>query len=80
MAALEALDPAYDVVALSSSRAGRPLYAARGWTPWRGPTSVLTPSGVVPTPDDDGGVLVAPGTTLDLDAPLTCDWRPGDVW
>ena len=23
---------------------------------------------------------VAPLFTLDLDAPISCDWRPGDVW
>jgi aminoglycoside 2'-N-acetyltransferase I len=80
MAALETLAPAYDVLALSSSRAGEALYEARGWHRWRGPTSVLTPAGVEPTPDDDGSVYVLGGTGLDLDAELTADWRPGDVW
>ena len=32
------------------------LYEARGWQRWRGPTSVLSPAGVEPTPDDDGSV------------------------
>ncbi len=81
MTALEALAPAYDVLALSSSEAGVALYASRGWQQWRGPTSVLAPSGIEPTPDDDGSVYVLPGRTpLDLDGELTCDWRPGDVW
>jgi hypothetical protein len=34
---------------------------------------------VVRTPQDDGSVLVL-GGELDLDAPLVCDWRSGDVW
>nr|WP_241238350.1 GNAT family N-acetyltransferase [Nocardioides pantholopis] len=81
LTALEGLSSAYELLALGSSDAGLPLYAARGWLPWRGPTSVLTPDGIRPTPDDDGAVLVRPGTVpLDLDAPLTCDWRDGDPW
>ena len=67
---------------LSASQAGAALYASRGWRPWRGPTHVRTPAGgTVRTPDDDGGVHVLdPAGTLDLDASLACDWRPGDVW
>nr|WP_307828095.1 GNAT family N-acetyltransferase [Nocardioides sp. SYSU D00038] len=81
MAALEALAPAYDLLALSSSDEGLPLYRSRGWTAWRGRTSVLGPTGVEPTPDDDGSVLVLGGPDgLDLDDDLACDWREGDVW
>ena len=43
MAALEALAPAYDLLALSSSEDGVPFYEARGWQLWRGPTAVLAP-------------------------------------
>ena len=71
---------AYDVVALATSDEGAPFYAARGWLPWQGPTSALTPAGVVRTPDDDDGVLVLPGPDLDRTAGLTCDWREGDPW
>ena len=80
MDALEALAPAYDVLALSASAAGVALYEARGWRAWRGPTAVLSPTGPLPTPDDDGSVHVLTAEPLDLDAPLTCDWRDGDVW
>lgn len=81
MAALEELAPAYDVLALSASRQGVPLYVARGWQLWRGPSHVLTADGPTPTPDDDGAIYVLPGSVpLDLDAPLVCDWREGDVW
>ena len=73
---------AHELAALSTSELGAAFYAARGWTPWRGPTSALTPGGVVRTPDDDGGVLVlrSPGAGLDLTGELTCDWRAGDLW
>ena len=78
MQELEALAPAYDLLALSATPAGAALYARRGWKQWSGRTSVLAPGGVVPTPDDDGGVWVL-GLDL-LDGELTCDWRDGDVW
>lgn len=82
MNALEqVLRGAYDMGALSASEAGRPMYIARGWLPWQGVTSVLAPSGVIRTPDDDASVLVLPvAAELDLAAELTCDWRPGDPW
>jgi aminoglycoside 2'-N-acetyltransferase I len=72
---------AYQVGALSSSVRARSLYAARGWLPWQGPTSVLTPTGPMPTPDDDGAIFVFPvAMSLDTSAELMCDWRAGDVW
>jgi len=81
MAALEDLAPAYDLLALSASKRGVPLYVSRGWSLWRGPSSVLTPDGPVPTPDDDGSIYVLPGGSgVDPDGPITCDWREGDVW
>ena len=78
MAVLEGLAPGYDLLGLCASRAGRPLYESRGWLRWRGPTSALTPDGVVATPDEDSIYVL--GQPLDLDAPITCDWREGDLW
>lgn len=81
MEALESLAPAYDLLALSASAAGAPLYRSRGWLPWRGPTAALAPTGPLRTPGDDGSIYVLPGAArLDLDALLACDWRDGDVW
>ncbi len=71
---------AYDLGALSSSEIGIPFYEARGWHRWQGETWSLTPTGRNRTTDDDDGVYVLPVTTVDLTAPLTCDWRTGDVW
>jgi aminoglycoside 2'-N-acetyltransferase I len=72
---------AYQTGALSSSARARGLYAARGWLPWHGPTSVLAPTGPIRTPDDDGTIFVLPvGIQLDTSADLMCDWRAGDVW
>jgi aminoglycoside 2'-N-acetyltransferase I len=82
MAALEeVVARAHDFGALSATEDGAPLYRSRGWQPWRGPLSVLSPAGVVRTPEEDGAVHVLPGAaTLDLDLSLTCDWRDGDLW
>jgi aminoglycoside 2'-N-acetyltransferase I len=71
----------YQLGALSSSDRGRRLYAMRGWQPWYGATSVLAPTGLTRTPDDDGTVFVLPvGISVDTSAALACDWREGDVW
>jgi aminoglycoside 2'-N-acetyltransferase I len=82
MAALErVIRGAYELGALSASRNARPLYTARGWLPWEGPTFALTPLGIARTEEDDGGVYVLPVTaTLAPAAELVCDWRDGDVW
>lgn len=72
---------AYDIGALGATDDGALFYASRGWQVWRGPLSVLTATGVRPTPDEQGGVFVLAGTApFDLDGELTCDWRDGDVW
>lgn len=72
---------AYELGALSSSEEAMNFYAGRGWKQWRGPTSVMTPTGISRTVDDDGGIYVLLlAVPLDLDAELTCDWRDGDVW
>jgi aminoglycoside 2'-N-acetyltransferase I len=72
---------AYVLGALGATDEAADFYTARGWQPWRGPTSVLTPTGVKRTAGDDGAVYVFPVTApLDLSGELTCDWRDGDVW
>lgn len=67
--------------ALDTSRHG--FYERLGWERWRGPTFVRIGRGLVPTPEEDGYVMVlrTPSTpVLDLGAPISCDWRDGDVW
>lgn len=80
-AAEQVIRGAYQLGALSATEAGRPIYIARGWLPWRGPTSVLAPAGLTRTPDDDNALFVLPvSVELDTAAEITCDWREGDVW
>lgn len=72
---------AYDIGALGATDEALSLYEHRGWIQWLGPLSALTPAGIVPTPEEEGGVYVLPGgRTLDVSGELTCDWRDGDVW
>jgi aminoglycoside 2'-N-acetyltransferase I len=71
----------FDLGALSTTELAMPLYESHGWRRWRGPTYVAAPDGWRRTPDDDGGIYVLPvGTELDLDGPIACDWRSGEVW
>ncbi|MBA3304024.1 MAG: GNAT family N-acetyltransferase [Acidimicrobiia bacterium] len=71
----------YELGALSTASPG--FYTRLGWELWTGPTAVVSSAGLVPTPDDDGGILVLrPPTakTLDLTATIVCEWREGDLW
>jgi len=80
-AAEQVVRGAYQLGALSSSTGGKQIYTARGWLPWRGPTSVIAPTGMQRTPEDDGSVYVLPvSVELDTSAAIACDWRDGDVW
>ena len=71
----------FELGALGTGR--HSFYERLGWLAWQGPSSVRTPEGPRRTPDDDGYILVLPtpaSPELDLAAPISCDWRPGDVW
>ena len=71
----------FELGALGTARHG--FYERLGWLPWTGPTFVRAPDGMKRTPDEDGYILVLATSTsppLDLTAPISCEWRPGDVW
>jgi aminoglycoside 2'-N-acetyltransferase I len=69
----------YDLAALSP--ATERLYARLGWRYWRGPLSIRTDAGLVPTPDEQIMYLRLPSTPpLDDTLPLSAEWRPGEVW
>ena len=60
-----------------------PFYERLGWQTWHGPLFVRTPDGVRRTPEEEGYVMVLAtpqSPVLDLSTPLSCEWRPGDVW
>jgi aminoglycoside 2'-N-acetyltransferase I len=59
------------------------FYERLGWRTWRGPSAVRMANGERATPEDDGYLMVHMTPTsppLDLDAPISCEWRSGDVW
>ncbi len=73
----------YELGALGTGR--HAFYERLGWRTWRGPSSVRTMPDERRTTDEDGYILVletpsTPITPLDLWAPISCDWREGDVW
>lgn len=70
----------FDLVALSPSNDG--FYARLGWELWRGPLAVRTESGTVPSPSDEWAMIYRlPHTPrLDIYAPLSIEWREGEVW
>jgi aminoglycoside 2'-N-acetyltransferase I len=59
------------------------FYERLGWQTWAGPSSVRAPDVMRRTPDEDGYILVLRTPTsppFDVNEPISCDWRPGDVW
>lgn len=71
----------YELGALGTGSQG--FYERLGWSIWRGPSSVRTADGEQPTPEEDGYILVlrtASTPPIDPKAPISCEWRPGDVW
>lgn len=69
----------YDVGALSP--AVHPFYERLGWEHWRGPTAIRTEEGLLSTPDDEIMILRTTRTPpLDLDAPISAEWREGELW
>jgi aminoglycoside 2'-N-acetyltransferase I len=71
----------FEIGALGTGKQG--FYERLGWQIWRGPSSVRMPDGERLTPDEDGYIMVllTPGTPpIDLTSPISCEWRPGDVW
>jgi aminoglycoside 2'-N-acetyltransferase I len=71
----------YELGGLSTGQ--NDLYARFGWETWRGATFVRTDAGLERTADEDGGVMVlraGPSAGIDLDGPISCEWRAGDAW
>jgi aminoglycoside 2'-N-acetyltransferase I len=70
----------YDLGAFSPT--DERFYARLGWDAWRGPLFIRTSAGLEATPDEGVMILRLAKTPadLDLDAPLSAEWRPGEVW
>ena len=71
----------FELGGLGTSR--RSFYRRLGWQIWAGPSSVRTAAGDQPTPGEDGFIMILATQTsppLEPADPISCDWRPGDVW
>lgn len=71
----------FELGALGTGSQG--FYERLGWQIWRGPSYVRTDTGTERTADEDGYILVLPtpsSPALDLNAAISCAWRPGDAW
>jgi aminoglycoside 2'-N-acetyltransferase I len=57
------------------------VYARLGWVFWRGPLFIRSGERLIPTPDERIMILRLPKTpSLDLDLPLSAEWREGELW
>lgn len=75
-----AIDQDYTVACLETDR---PLFYQRlGWDLWRGPLAGRGEHGLVPTPEQQGVMILRLAQTppLDLDVTLTIECQEGRVW
>jgi len=68
----------YELGCLSPAIDG--LYERLGWEYWRGPVSIRTKKGPISTPYEIMVLCLQHTPTLDLDSPLSAEWRPGELW
>jgi aminoglycoside 2'-N-acetyltransferase I len=70
----------FEIGALSTGSPG--FYARLGWQLWRGPLFIRTESGLMPTPDEHGVMVLILQKTpkINLDAPLSAECRNGELW
>ena len=68
--------------ALAALATGSPeFYERLGWRRWRGPRGYRKPDGTSVLTPDECVMVIDLGATVDLDAPIECEWRPvGDIW
>lgn len=69
----------FDIGCLETDRPG--FYERLGWESWRGPLAGLKGSEVIPTPDQQGILILRlpPSRDVDVDAHLTIEWD-GRIW
>jgi aminoglycoside 2'-N-acetyltransferase I len=72
--------PDYDLAALSPFRVD--YYTRLGWELWRGPLFIRHARARQPSPPDEEVMIYRwPRTPpLDLTAPLSAEWRAGELW
>lgn len=57
------------------------FYARLGWQLWQGPLFIRAKEGLIATPNEQVMILFMPNTpVLNLDSPLSAEWREGELW
>lgn len=58
------------------------LYTRLGWQYWQGPLFHRKSKALIPDPDDESVMILRLPKTpdLDLSAPISIEWREGEVW
>ena len=57
------------------------VYERLGWERWYGPLFARKDGGLIALPDEEAMILrFAHSPALDLNAPLSIEWRDGEVW
>jgi aminoglycoside 2'-N-acetyltransferase I len=70
----------FELAALSPSDPA--FYARLGWQLWRGPLFIRTEDGLLASPDEEQVMILRLPRTppLNLDMPLSAEWRQGELW
>jgi aminoglycoside 2'-N-acetyltransferase I len=69
----------YDLGALCPAETS--VYSRLGWVFWRGPLFIRRGEQLIATPEERIMILPLPKTpALDLDQPISAEWREGEVW
>jgi aminoglycoside 2'-N-acetyltransferase I len=74
------IDNKYAIACLETDREG--FYERLGWKSWRGPLAGRSESGLVPTPEQHGIMVLRLSQTppIDFDSMLTIECQPGRIW
>ena len=71
----------FQLAALCPSDRGQSLYARLGWEPWKGPLFIRRETHLIETPGEAVMIRRLPASPpLNLDDPLSAEWRPGELW
>lgn len=70
----------YEIACLEPDR--ETFYERLGWQTWRGPLAGRLPNDLIPTPEQQGIMILRLSQTpeLDLDSMLTIECQTGRIW
>jgi aminoglycoside 2'-N-acetyltransferase I len=70
----------YEIAALETDKPG--FYSRLGWELWRGALAGRSANGLVPTPDQQGVMVLRTANTppIDIDTEMTIECQPARIW